>query len=179
MCLPLGDCTSYLGTCENMNTFRAAAHAHETRPSRQHVAARARAHARDSFLLLAAHGFLTSSSFPRGEMGQALPISAGSRNGHDGTSLFPGTSASSLEPISLSAGAPLGTSKWEKFHPLEPKVCPKVSSAFPRVRTAEQRRSEPRRNCCRQKRCARLRQRRLHLPPSPSLVSPCRSRTDQ
>ena len=68
-----------------------------------------------------------------------------------------------VPPIPLSAGAPLGTSKWEKFHPLEPKVCPKVSSAFPRVRTAEQRRSEPRRNCCRQKRCA--------LAPTPPSAS--------
>ena len=77
-------------------------------------------------------------------MGQTLPISAGSRNGHDGTSV-PGhlrqPLGTSVPPLSPSAGAPLGPSKWEKFHPLEPKVCPKVSSAFPRVRTAEQRRS--------------------------------------
>ena len=140
---------------------------------------------RSSFLLLAAHGFLTSSSFPRGETAAVNGASAPHFRPRDhemGTMvlpLFPGTSSvSSLEPISLSAGAPLGTSKWEKFHPLEPKVCPKVSSAFPRVRTAEQRRSQPRRNSCRQKRCALA-----PTPPSasaslsPSLVSPCR--TDQ
>ena len=89
-------------------------------------------------------------------------------------------------PPSLSASASIGPPNGRSSIPWNRKLCPKVSSAFPRVRTTEHRRSHSGTAASRQN-AARLRQRcrlpslplqsvhpsvRLHLLPSlpPSLV---------
>ena len=159
--------------------------AHEPRESQ-----RARSHARlNSFLPFS--GFLTSSSSSQGETAAVnganvppFPRDHGGGEGEMGTMvpLVPGTSWK-LEPRPLSPSARVPRSdppNGRSSIPWNRKLCPKVSRAFPRVRTTEQRRSHggtaaaAAKNALRA--CAFLSSRQsvcLHLP----LVSPCR--TDQ
>ena len=83
-------------------------------------------------------------------MGQTFPISAGSRR-RNGVRWYLWSQAPPPAPWNTIPSLPQReclnrTSKWEKFHPVEPKVMPKSLQRFP---TSQDDRTspEPQRNC--------------------------------
>ena len=133
--------------------------AHEPRPSRQHVEARASAHVETAFSSSTAHGFLTSSSFPGGKRRQVNGANAPHFRGITKWARWylcsrapPPASWNPCSPSLPQRGCPVRHLQMGEVPSPGTESMPKSLQRFP-TRQDGRTAPEPQRNC-RQKRCA-------------------------